>query len=728
MKKGSVLFTGLLVFLLFLSSSFGLGNVQAAEALHGVGEPDDTFAFSFLQENGSQEYMMSSQGNPATWSMYYLYRNQGEKAVTVKIKSSNEKIVKVKEKSLSIRGKSAGTNTISLTVQGIGAADIIASANGKEYRAHVFVVPNAIELISIEQTAYQSVTVKWKKASGCSGYYVERKKKNQENYQTVATVGAGKNSAVLKAKWGVEYEYRVIGYVKAGDQVHKGYAPDDGTKFTTAKQGAAISSVKRSGNELKIRWKPEKGAAGYKLYRSTSENGKYQCIYTAKSDKTSYSQKVSKGTTYYYKLVTVYPEGNSDFSPSVAQMIPLPKSAKAKVVAGNKITAGTGAGKAYYYQADGKLHIVRVQGNKNLKIFTLTSKMKVEKTKTVKLSYDYWGGFYPGPDGNFYVAVGYANPTESKNKTVIKVIKYNSKWKKEKTAKIKGGASNVFPGIYAPFASGNCQMDMQGNTLYLATSRTMFMLSDGLRHQSNISFKINTKTMKASEANDSYVSHSFNQYVKFKDGSLYVFDHGDAYPRALHLLSVDHYGKKDQAGKGSTLFEFQGRTGENYTGCNVGGMEVGGKNVIVCGRAKPHKYKIKGVSGYGSELAYNIFVTVTNRKTGKSTVKWLTNYHPKTSKTVVGIPRMVKLADSRFAIMYTTSQKGNTKLHYVVVDGSGKKVYSTTYKNTPFYADSQPILSGGYLVWFAEETSYEWGLNGLAAKTTRKICRIPAKY
>ncbi len=61
-------------------------------------------------------------------------------------------------------------------------------------------------------------------------------------------------------------------------------------------------------------------------------------------------------------------------------------------------------------------------------------------------------------------------------------------------------------------------MDMQGNTLYLMTSRKMFtVFLDGQRHQSNISFKINTKTMKATEANESYASHSFNQFVKFKE-------------------------------------------------------------------------------------------------------------------------------------------------------------------------------------------------------------------
>ena len=79
-------------------------------------------------------------------------------------------------------------------------------------------------------------------------------------------------------------------------------------------------------------------------------------------------------------------------------MIPMAKSAKAKVTSGNGISTfnlayySAGADYTYYYRAGGKLHLVCVQRNKSLNIYTLTSKMKVAKTKKIKLSYDRWGG------------------------------------------------------------------------------------------------------------------------------------------------------------------------------------------------------------------------------------------------------------------------------------------------------------------------------------------------
>lgn len=371
--------------------------------------------------------------------------------------------------------------------------------------------------------------------------------------------------------------------------------------------------------------------------------------------------------------------------------------------------------KTYYYQSGGKLHAVCVQDNGNLKIYTLNSSFKVKKTKTIKLKYDVWGGFYQGIDGNFYVAVGYENPKESNSKTVIKVIQYNSKWKKLKTAEIKGREN-----IYSPFDAGNCRMDMQGNTLYMMTSRQMCMFFDGLRHQSNICFKINTKNMKATQTNDSYASHSFNQFVKFKDGTLYLLDHGDAFPRSINLTTVPDYGSDEQETSSLSILDFQEQTGDNFTGCRVGGMEIGNENVLVCGTSQPHKNKIKKVSGFDSDMKYNVFLALANHKSGKVTFKWLTTYHPKTSNVTVGETRMVKLSDSRFAILYTTTQKRKTTLNYLVYSDTGTKIYSKKYSNMVFNGDSQPILFKGSIVWISSTES--------KGKTKTKLYSIPATF
>lgn len=253
------------------------------------------------------------------------------------------------------------------------------------------------------------------------------------------------------------------------------------------------------------------------------------------------------------------------------------------------------------------------------------------------------------------------------------------------------------------------------------TSRKMFAtFLDGQRHQSNISFKINTKKMKAKDANESYASHSFNQFVKFKDGTLYLLDHGDAHPRGLKLTTVSNYGSDKQKVRTLSMLKFKGEQGNNFTGCTVGGMEIGGKNVLVCGTSQPHKHKLKKISGFGYDFKYNAYLALADRKSKKVTYKWLTSYNPKTSSVTVGETRMVKLSDNRFAILYATTQKGKTTVNYEVYSDTGQKVYSKKYADMIFDGDSQPLLNNGNIVWISTTEN-----NG-KAKTT--LYAIPAIF
>lgn len=711
-----------------------IGEKKAAELENGANGQDKGLYFKFYEDEWYDEEYGLFPGNQS--SVGYECENETDEPYTLQVSSSDTNVLKItSETSVIIPARTEKSSHIKFQAVRTGVSEIIVKAGTDIYRTKIYVLPPLAEIKSIKQAGYKSVQLKWSKIVGCSGYLIERASVGKSNYKTVKSVyGSENGSVIVDAEWNKPYSYRVVGFIKDGESIIRGEADEYGeNNFTVCNIGAEITSVKKSGSRnLLISWKPMKGAVGYKIYRSAYENGAYKCISKISGgNKTSFKQKVDKGVTYFYKLVTVYPEGESEFSQSVSQFIP--KSGKTKTVEQNNVSQNVSFGgqyggnwahsdNTYYYQANGKLYVVCVQKTASLKIYTLDSALKVKSTKTVDIGYDYWGGFYHGPDGNFYVAVGYENHQESRTKTVIKVIKYNSKWKKGKTASIKGGASNAFVGIYEPFDAGNCRMDMQGTTLYLVTSRTMFQGSDGLRHQSNISFKIDTKKMKVKQANDSYASHSFNQFVKFKDGSLYVLDHGDAYPRSLMLTTVDKYETEAAHGSKKGLFSFQGETGNNYTGCKVGGMEIGEKNVLVCGISVPHKYKVKGISGSDSSLKKNVYLTLTNRKTRKTKVKWLTQYSPKTSSVTVGEARMVKLSDTRFAILYSIKQGSTDKMQYVVVSDIGKKICTKTYADLSFSASSQPILSKGKIVWM--ETTYRADYSG----TQTRLFSIPATY
>ena len=83
---------------------------------------------------------------------------------------------------------------------------------------------------------------------------------------------------------------------------------------------------------------------------------------------------------------------------------------------------------------------------------------------------------------------------------------------------------------------------------------------------------------------------------------------------------------------------------------------------------------------------------------------------------------MVKLSDTRFAILYQTTTGKKNVLNYVVVDNNGKKIYSKKYSGYIMNGSSQPILYEGYIQWAS--SVYREKKNNYAMM----MYQIPANY
>lgn len=674
------------------------------------------------------------------------------RAATVTMTSSNPAVVRFDSEvnSASIPAGSVwSTHTVAWTgeICGVGITTITITCENVTKTIDVYVLPENTELTDIEQTGANELTLKWKKVAGVTGYQILRLPANGTNDPEVIAQVTGDNvtTTTVSAPRDVEYQYAVVTYLSSGNTLAQGKYSEwpEYSSFTATKMGPELKSVQVKGSTFTLQWEKISGVLGYQIYRSAKENGTYTLVNKVGADVDTYSEKRTKGVIYYYQLKALYEEGEGSVSNSLSGYSPISGKATSKKISQihsqyfsgtDGMYGGNYASNEYvnYYTANGKFYMVCQQQWGKLYIYTFDSKMNYKGKKTIKLgNYDMYGGFYAGIDGNFYVVVGYSNYKEQDNKTVIKVMQYDSKWKLKKTAKIKGSASNMFEGIYSPFYGGSCRMDMNGSTLYIHTARQMYKTSDGLRHQSNINFAIDTKTMKYKVTEDAYCSHSFNQFVKFKDNGLYLADHGDAYPRSITLTMAKNYGTKNELTTRTDVFKLLGDIGANYTGATVGGMEIGAENVLICGTAQPHKDMIKGVTGFGNVktkngeyvlLKNNVYLTVTNRETGKRKCIWLTKNNPKTTNVTVGDTRMVKLSDTRFAILYETSTGKKNVLNYVVVDNNGKKIYSKKYSGYIMNGSSQPILYKGYIQWASP--SYREKKNDYVMV----MYRIPATY
>lgn len=353
---------------------------------------------------------------------------------------------------------------------------------------------------------------------------------------------------------------------------------------------------------------------------------------------------------------------------------------------------------SYYTDSTDNLHIVTYRSQK-LYDFTCDHDLNITNTVTVSLPLPLWGGFYAAPDGNFYVAVGQNNLNEDSSLTVVKILKYDRSWKLLGTTDIDGGYSNIFTGIYIPFDASSLRMTQTSSTLIVHTGREMYGI-DGLHHQSDITFVINTQTMSLIDSDMPYNSHSFNQFVVNDGSQVYFLDHGDAYDRGLILSSFSAYAEGYLAeNECVNLFPFMGEAGNNYTGCSVTDFSLIGDTLITIGRSVPHSFAVNGETGYDSSLNQNIFMILTDKNDLTSSFTWLTQYSPSGSSVTLTEPRLISVGNDRYVILYSEETSDQSILHYLLMDTSGNILLSKDYKNVTFQTDSQPILWGQNITW-----------------------------
>lgn len=286
----------------------------------------------------------------------------------------------------------------------------------------------------------------------------------------------------------------------------------------------------------------------------------------------------------------------------------------------------------FYRDDAGEMHIVTFDGESGKLIEGTCRNSEIVSLKEIKLPLPKWGGFYAAPDGYFYVAVGQDNLEESNTKIVVKILKYDRSWKLLGCADVPGGTANAFPGIYIPFDAASLRMTLIGNTLVVHTGREMFGM-EGVHHQSNITFVVDTENMQLINSDIPYTSHSFNQFVVNDGNGVYYLDHGDAFDRGLILSRFSAYGNGYFTGGASfNIFPFMGTIGNNYTGCEVTGFALEGETLMILGKSVPHNFPVSGVTGDDYELNQNVFLILTDKNTGNTTFQWLTDYAPMESE------------------------------------------------------------------------------------------------
>ena len=208
------------------------------------------------------------------------------------------------------------------------------------------------------------VKLSWKAISGAAKYKVYRSTDNK-SFKLLTTTSklSYTNSSVTS---GTKYYYKVRAVDAAGGT----------SAYSSVKSGVPIATptltAKLSGTSVKLSWAKVTGATKYEIYRSTDGGKTYKLLKTVTG--TSYTnEKLTKGSTYYYKVRAVKVSGSTTYagSYSAAQSV--------MVLKAPSITVGTDSNKIKlsWKAVSGavKYEVYRSTDNKTFKRLTTTSKL-----------------------------------------------------------------------------------------------------------------------------------------------------------------------------------------------------------------------------------------------------------------------------------------------------------------------------------------------------------------
>lgn len=363
---------------------------------------------------------------------------------------------------------------------------------------------------------------------------------------------------------------------------------------------------------------------------------------------------------------------------------------------------------------------INTEWTKSIVVEDYTPDFQLISSRTIPIELDIWGGFFAGEKYNFFI-FGQNNPNESDSVEVIRVVKYSKDWQRLEQASLYGADT------YQPISASGVHCAEYGDVLYVRTGHEMYKSSDGLNHQSNMTFAVQESTMTIPPYESvGYVSHSFQQLILIdSENNIIAADHGDAYPRAFRLYKYAAKAgslslKSSDNGARSAYVDFQtfpGTTGKNSTSGMLLGLEEVTDGYVLTYIYKNNVY-----------LAYVAKRDLTGNHGDDGTVK-LTKLTDYTEGTITK-------AHAYGATMVSTGLSGGyvlwTEVPQYTGEGSSvpKRVFYASYSadgsigqvhefTEGRLSDCQPIIYQGKIVWYQTEQSiptfYTLDASGTAA-------------
>lgn len=361
----------------------------------------------------------------------------------------------------------------------------------------------------------------------------------------------------------------------------------------------------------------------------------------------------------------------------------------------------------------GYMRVFYNDAKKNIGIEYYDSNFKIQSKKNIAMELNYYGGFYAGNNA-YYLIEGQANEEEKADREVIRVIKYDTNWKRLGAAKITGDPSKVYRHIRYPFDVGCVEMTEVDGKLYIVTGHTGYIdTTIGQGHQGFLMLEVD-ETKLEGRIIDADLWHSFFQYIDYKDSNFYVAEQSEG----SRYAKITRYSKINFKETAIPVLEYGGGRDSVWAlpcYANVWGVGTSKTNVLSLGDSiDQSKYdQIRDLSNEGIRLARNIYITVTpinDFSKDKTQVKWITDYKDSSESKTINLAYLTKINDNKFMISWSenndtqeiegTDLLSINKLHYVFIDGNGNKL-SKEYTAHACISNCKPIVKGNKVVFYA---------------------------
>jgi hypothetical protein len=151
----------------------------------------------------------------------------------------------------------------------------------------------------------ETITLKWSKLTGVSGYQIYRSASKSESFIKVATIKSATEATYKDSELvaGKTYYYKIRAYVKSGNEIHYGAFSKMLSAITKPNKVADLEYTVTDKCSVIFTWSAVPGATKYNIYYATSKNGKYKLAGTTTT--TSYDYFTLSSDTYYFKVAAV---------------------------------------------------------------------------------------------------------------------------------------------------------------------------------------------------------------------------------------------------------------------------------------------------------------------------------------------------------------------------------------------------------------------------------------